>query len=361
MIDNLIYRTKESVNTFKEDPINNLGFLIPVAIALISLGSGIVTYIMYIFNGGYTVQINAAKKYGWVGGYSEKFTSGTTGMITSGIIGKILLLLIGIEFVVMMINYFKYNEKGKRVVMIVDLSFMLIQVVLLMNIFMASIGVLVIGSIITQLSKLFGEIAINPQTVVWGYAIIVMIAIITFIVLILTTKECKWMLGYTALAVVFAKILVPLLFLILQNIISIFTGAIALLVIVAVIGIGFLIFAGGNGGNTEHTETSSGASRSSFGTENKNIKNNANKPKEENKKMRSNKDSAYISDLNALFGGIELYKVHGTLGDYIELDDKVVNRKICSLEALEKGKFHIYDERTGREIKSNEIPWRKQK
>ena len=81
MVDNLIYRTKESVNNFKEDPINNLGFLIPVAIALISLGSGIVTYIMYIFNGGYTVQINAAKKYGWFGGYSEKFTSGTTGMI----------------------------------------------------------------------------------------------------------------------------------------------------------------------------------------------------------------------------------------------------------------------------------------
>lgn len=42
MVDNLIYRTKESVNNFKEDPINNLGFLIPVAIALISLGSQIV-------------------------------------------------------------------------------------------------------------------------------------------------------------------------------------------------------------------------------------------------------------------------------------------------------------------------------
>lgn len=356
MIDNLIYRTKESVNNFKEDPINNLGFLIPVAIALISLGSGIVTYIMYIFNGGYTVQINAAKKYGWFGGYSEKFTSGTTGMITSGIIGKILLLLIGIEFVVMMINYFKYNEKGKRVVMIVDLSFMLIQVVLIMNIFMASIGVLVIGSIITQISKLFGEIAINPQTVVWGYAIIVMVAIITFIVLILTTKECKWMLGYTTLAVVFAKILVPLLFLILQNIVSIFTGAVALLVIVAVIGIGLLIFAGGNGGNTEHTETSSGASRSSLGTENK--KNNMSKPKEE--KMRSSKDSAYIASLNEAFGN-QLFKVHGTFGDYIEQYNHLVNRKICSLEALEKGKFHIYDERTGREIKSNEIPWRKQK
>lgn len=360
MVDNLIYRTKESVNNFKEDPINNLGFLIPVAIALISLGSGIVTYIMYIFNGGYTVQINAAKKYGWFGGYSEKFTSGTTGMITSGIIGKILLLLIGIEFVVMMINYFKHNEKGKRVVMIVDLSFLVIQVILIMNIFMASIGVLVIGSIITQISKLFGEIAITPQTVAWGYAIIVMVAIITFIVLILTTKECKWMLGYTALAVVFAKILVPLIFLILQNIVSIFTGAVALLVIVAVIGIGFLIFAGGKGGDREHIGTSSDASGSSFGVENKRTKNNTNKSKEENKKMRSKKDRAYISNLNEALG-IQLFKVHGTFGDYIELDNHLVNRKICSLEALEKGKFHIYDERTGREIKSIEIPWRKEK
>lgn len=206
-----------------------------------------------------------------------------------------------------------------------------------MNIFMASIGVLVIGSIITQISKLFGEIAITPQTVAWGYAIIVMVAIITFIVLILTTKECKWMLGYTALAVVFAKILVPLIFLILQNIVSIFTGAVALLVIVAVIGIGFLIFAGGKGGDREHIGTSSDASGSSFGVENKRTKNNINKSKEENKKMRSNKDSAYISNLNEALG-IQLFKVHGTFGDYIELDNHFVNRKICSLEALEKGK-----------------------
>ena len=158
----------------------------------------------------------------------------------------------------------------------------------------------------------------------------------------------------------FAKILVPLIFLILQNIVSIFTGAVALLVIVAVIGIGFLIFVGGKGGDREHIGTSSDASGSSFGAENKRTKNNTNKSKEENKKMRSNKDSAYISNLNEALG-IQLFKVHGTFGDYIELDNHLVNRKICSLEALEKGKFHIYDERTGREIKSIEVPWRKEK
>ena len=121
---NNIERTKELARDLKEDPVNGLGFLIPVVIGLIALGSGIVTYIMYISKGGYTAQINAVKKYGWFGEYSKKFTTGATGMISSGIVGKILLILIGIEFILMMINYFQCNKKGKRIEMIVDLSFL---------------------------------------------------------------------------------------------------------------------------------------------------------------------------------------------------------------------------------------------
>lgn len=357
ILKNNIERTKELARNLKEDPVNGLGFLIPVVIGLIALGSGIVTYIMYIFKGGYTAQINAVKKYGWFGEYSKKFTTGTTGMISSGIIGKILFILMGVEFILMMINYFQCNKKGKRITMIVDLSFLAVQIPFIINTFVGSMGVVVI----VWISKLFGVTSVNLQTFAYAYGVILTATVILFMILVLTTEECRWMLKYTLLAFMFAKILIPVVFLILQNIISVFTTIVALLVTTVVfIFVGICIWTGGNGGSTE--PSSSSVSTKSYGISSESRKSSTNKlqkKKEEKRKMKSNKNSAYISNLNE-FAGIKLFKVHGTFGDYIELDNCVVNRKICSLEALEKGKFHIYDEKTGREVKSIEIPWRKQ-
>lgn len=53
-VKGLISRTGESIKGFSSDPINNLGFLIPMAICLTSIVTGIVTYIMFIVNGGYS-------------------------------------------------------------------------------------------------------------------------------------------------------------------------------------------------------------------------------------------------------------------------------------------------------------------
>lgn len=49
----------------------------------------------------------------------------------------------------------------------------------------------------------------------------------------------------------------------------------------------------------------------------------------------------YIVDYQK-FGGIKLYKVHGFMGDYIELDNSVVERKVCSLEEARSGKHKFY-------------------
>ena len=49
-VKDLVSRTGESIKGFGEDPINNLGFLIPMAICLTSIISGIVAYIMFIVN-----------------------------------------------------------------------------------------------------------------------------------------------------------------------------------------------------------------------------------------------------------------------------------------------------------------------
>ena len=55
-----------------------------------------------------------------------------------------------------------------------------------------------------------------------------------------------------------------------------------------------------------------------------------------------------------------MHKVKSSWGeDYIELYTSVATRRICSIRALEKGEYHIYDKKSGREITSAEIPWKK--
>lgn len=65
---------------------------------------------------------------------------------------------------------------------------------------------------------------------------------------------------------------------------------------------------------------------------------------------------AYVPDYNKS-GGFKLHKVHGMAHDYIESDNGIMTREICDLEQFNKGKFHIYEAETMREIKGHEIPW----
>ena len=130
MIKNIFFNTKQAIKDFSDDPINNLGIILPVVIALTALISGIVTYVMFIVIGGYSAQVAATEKYGLFRGYSQKFTSGTTEMIVSGVVGKILFALVVIEFFIMMINYFRSADKLKRIIMIIDMPILVIQIFL---------------------------------------------------------------------------------------------------------------------------------------------------------------------------------------------------------------------------------------
>ena len=86
---------------------------------------------------------------------------------------------------------------------------------------------------------------------------------------------------------------------------------------------------------------------------------------ERGEKKRANKElvieetCAYVPYFNRTLG-FKLWKVHGMMHDYIASDNGMITREICSLEWFEKGKFHIYESESGREIKSSEIPWMKQ-
>lgn len=268
MIKSIYERAKVSIRNFASDPINNLAVLIPVAIGVVALISGIVTYIMFIVNGGYVAQVDAIKKFGIFDGYDEKFTAGTTGMIFTGIVGKIIAVFVGAEFILMMTNYFRNSGKGKRIIMIVDLVLLTIQIVLIATIFWIAIGNIAIAEEAAyEEIKPFKVLTINPKAVLITYAVITLVSIITFIVLVLITKECRWMMGYTALSLGFSYIVIPLLFLFLQNVIPLATGAVALVIVVAVIYFGFKIFLsedseGGGSSSSSGSSYTSSSSRS---------------------------------------------------------------------------------------------------
>ena len=84
-----------------------------------------------------------------------------------------------------------------------------------------------------------------------------------FLVLVLITRECRLMIGYSAIASAIAYIAIPLVFLFLQNVIPLATGALALAIISVMI---FIVFKDVLSGGSEGGSASSGASSSGSGS-----------------------------------------------------------------------------------------------
>ena len=334
MIRDIFERTKESVKDFTSDPIKNLGYLIPILIGLITFISGVISYIKFILDGGYVNQVNATKEFGLFSGYDEKFTSGTTGMITAGIVGKIILTFICIEFILLLINYFRTSGKAKRIIMVVDLIVMGIQIVLTTAVFWIAIGNLVVSEEAAyEALKPFEGISINPKAILITYAVVTLASLICFLVLVLITRDCRWMIGYSAIALAVAYIGLPLIFLFLQNIIPLATGAIALAIIALVIFLGFKIFLGGDGESTSSGSYSSGASTTHSRSEIKETKTVEKQPYQEVKKY----------DLNTAFwrdkGG---YGVMVPQADCIYFKNASGEKTYsCTVSDFEKGKVAI--------------------
>lgn len=348
MIRKIFKSTKDSITNFTSNPINSLGFLIPDCIGLSSLISGIVLYVKFILNGGYVNQINAIKEFGIFDGYDRKFTSGTFGVIYAGVTGKIILALVCIEFVLMMINYFRASSKAKRIVMIVDLVIMGIQIALRAIVFrFVSSNLVIGGETAYEVLKPFEGMSDNSKAILIIYAGFTTVSIIVFWVFILITKECRWMIKYSAIALAVAYIGIPLVFWLLQNVIPLVTGAVAFAIIGGVILFIFKAITGeaDEGDSIGSVKLSSGSNRGA-----------GNSTKKRELVIKGN--CAYIPDFNRSFG-FKLWKIHGGMHDYIASDNGIMQKEICSLDVFEKGKFHIYESESGKEIKSSQIPWMK--
>ena len=87
---------KDALVNFKDAPVESLTCLIPLAIKIIAIITGIVAYIAYLVTGGYTEQIARISEYGFMN--DSIFSVGTAGWITGGIIGDFIGILVLIEF-----------------------------------------------------------------------------------------------------------------------------------------------------------------------------------------------------------------------------------------------------------------------
>ena len=353
MIKNLINNVKDSIKDFKQDPIENLAFLVTVGIGLNALINGIIAYILFISRGGYTAQIQAVKEYGIFQSYEGKYTTGTTGMIIGGVAGKILIALLLVEFILLMFTYFKNTGIAKKIIMIIDLGVTGVRLIISLISYLCAMQ----GSNMDGVPLLFGGNSLSVQKIIMINAIVTLCTIAIFFILILTIKACRWMLGYSAIALLMALALIPLIVLILENIIPIATGILAFIIVGIIVVAVIWAVTRSTGAPNPEKSASWNSSESHSGSKKGGQLSERGERKRKNDELVIEEHCAYIPNYKQ-WGGFKLYKVHGHIEDYIETDNGFLNRKICSLELYNNGKFHIYEAKSRREIITNEIPWR---
>lgn len=339
----MITEIKEALQDFRENPMEGLIFLLPVVILGISIVSGIVGYVSFIRQNGYKNQFAVIKSEGIM----ESFTKGTSTFGIKGPIGTTIIILLIIQVLVMLIAYF-INSDGNAA-MITDIVGVVVLIggICLTQWQEYNWGTSFIRGIISFIGK-YKEVDIDHvEEIVLGCMGIAAIALIIGFGILLAREYEEGVL-LTLFCAAMNYIAIPLIILFLENIIPL----LILIVVGIIIVIGLVTGLGESGGSSVGE---SSVSR----TESSSSRNTTSKKAEPEKTQERKVNSSYIENYTEA-GGTCLHKVKSSWGeDYIELDNSIVTRRICSIKALEKGEYHIYDKKSGREITSAEISWKK--
>lgn len=342
----MITEIKEALQDFRENPMEGLIFLLPVVILGISIVSGIVGYVSFIRQNGYKNQFAVIKSEGIM----ESFTKGTSTFGIKGPIGTTIIILLIIQVLVMLIAYF-INSDGNAV-MITDIVGVVVLVggICLTQWQEYNWGTSFIRGIISFIGK-YKELDINHvEEIVLGCMGIAAIALIIGFGILLA-KEYEEGVLLTLFCAAMNYVAIPLIILFLENIIPLL-----ILIVVGIIIVIGLVTGLGESGGSSVGESSVSRTESREPSSNQNT---TSKKAEPEKTQERKANSSYIENYSEA-GGTCLHKVKSSWGeDYIELDNFIVTRRICSIKALEKGEYHIYDKKNGREITSAEILWKK--
>lgn len=320
------------------EPLENLVRILTMIMVSISGSSTIVGMIWYIAEGGYAKQLQAVKTLNW-DTIEQSFTAGTAIILVTGVIPKVVGVMFLVEVIALLIQYFRFADKMECVVMVIDLCLMMLAVL----IFWQTEG----------LSEFPVWMHVkNIEVILIVYMIVTVPAIIVFVCSMVYSMVGRFLI-YALAAVGLHFIILPLAMLLFQNIISLVVSivALALLCLIVYIVIQFVLMSGGSeGGETIAPASSSGMHRNVTSKSEK-------KDSRPAYERDQNPNHHYIQDYQGM-GGNYLYRRHGQTGDYIELENPVTTRRICSLEEAQRGTHKFYRRDSGREIRVEEIPWK---
>lgn len=327
----------EAVSSYKEqlkeNPIETIAISLSLVFVIIIGLMAVFAYIKFIIDGGYSLSVTRIKENGAFA--SANFTNGTIHIISNNVVWIILGIIIGVQTIVSIILLFAEKEIWKCILFVIDL-------------------IAIVFSVVKMVTGQNNSMSEEMRLI---YSGVMLIAIIVFFKLLIDSDG-----SYVFLAEglgLAAYLIILALILLLENILAIgaLAGAIIIIGILVIVGMsgssskeGAGSTSSGGGGSTSHTSVSGNGGMKSR----KSDKNAANTPAYQ---KDSNPNHHYIADYNEILGN-KLYKVHGEMGDYVELHNGMTDRKICSLAEAESGKHKFYREKTGKEIRVQEIPWK---
>ena len=332
-------KINEKVSCYKqeliENPFERIVSSIPWVFIIIIGLMAVFAYIKFIVDGGYSMAVARIKENGPFA--SANFTYGTIGIISN----KVVWIIIGIIMGIMLLAaiFFMYEEKE-----------------ILQSIFFTIDLIVMAFCFVCLIVKIEHDELLN-QDIDIIYSLVILAAIVIFFKLLIDSYGGGiLLLGMIGIGI-YLIILALLLF--LENIVAIgaFAGALILVGITAAV----IIFSNSSGESSGGTYSAAGSSTSLNSVSgNSGVKSRKSGKKTDDipaYKKDSNPNHHYIATYNEVLG-VKLYKVHDKMGDYIELDNTRVEKKICSLADAESGKHRFYREESGKEIRVQEIPWK---
>lgn len=319
--------SKYSVEHIKEDPVDSLIQLMPVGMCLFTFISFVLGLLAFPFSGKLDGQLTGSFS-------NDMFTLGTVGMINQSFFRSVVNVFLIIDVVVIALKYYKGTNSKMKIIFVIDTVILLaLFFFYLLTEFISKHGGPVF--LVTFIYNLFYSIN-NFDVKVLG-TMIVTAVIFTVIVY---KSNYQYIMKDTIKAFLISYIILPIILLILENLVALVKLAFFIVIFGGILIVMGWVFVG------------AGASAVSGGTSS----DNTTKMNTTNRKERN---AQTIPQVNKIFG-IKVYKKKIGNEVYIVSDPGVFafEKRICKLDDYLNGKYHIYHEETGKEVKPNEIPWK---
>ncbi len=335
----IIQSIEKDVKNTIEHPVDNLGYLLCEFVVFVSALYGGYLWLYFTFSGGYQGSIENIKNGDFHaliqlhGELGSRYYSGIPFIILTG--------LLCIALVAVVVKGLHYRGQAARCILLVLLIICVIAM-LCAVIFPYCIDYFAQNE---QIYNYIVTVGLEQIEKIWSW-VTVAIACCTLITLCIICygKKVREDGQFWLITCLITTAGIPLLISILENILGLTGFGIILALIAAV----FWVFS--HGESETNVSSSTASSAKSSGCSGSSRIYAKSRPSSQKPKNTEYVDRGFL--------GCKVYRVHGMVHDYIEYDNGVGTREICSLDDFRKGKFHIIDKATKRTIQEHEIPWK---